>query len=112
MEATSLRFADAARRLAAVLRAQGRSVPAFRSPPRTRGRVRTMARHGDGSVTVSLVLRDRPWSAVLADMVEGAVVANGCVGAEAERLRDELWSAFDEPAASHGAVGSAVDEAA
>ena len=57
---------------------------------------------------MSLVLRDRPWSAVLADMVEGAVVANGLGGAEAEELRDHLWAVFDEPEEPHGSVGAAA----
>ena len=44
-------------------------------------------------------LRDRPWSAVLADMVEGVVVANELTGARADRVRAVLWLAVDEEAA-------------
>lgn len=95
MESTSLRFAEAARHLGAALRRHGLAVPAFRSPPRARGRVRTLRRNRDGSATVSVVVRDRPWTAVLADMVDGAVVANRLEGVAAEQVRDALWSALD-----------------
>lgn len=60
------------------------------------GRVRTIRRHANGAATVSLVLRDRPWSAVVADMIEGFVVVNDVDAAAAECLRDLLWSTLDE----------------
>jgi hypothetical protein len=34
---------------------------------------------------------------VLADMIEGVVVANGLEGRRAERCRSALWAAVDEP---------------
>lgn len=42
---------------------------------------------------VSVRLRGRPWVAVLADMIEGVVVANGLAPPQADRLRADLWSA-------------------
>lgn len=54
------------------------------------GRVRTIRRHGDGTATVSVVLRDRPWAAVVADMIEGFAAVNDDPGHE---LRDQLWAA-------------------
>ena len=90
-----LAFAEAARRLGVALRGQGLAVPSFRSPPREVGRRRTLARHGDGSVTVSVMVRNRVWEAVLADMVEGVVAANQMEGIDAEALRDELWEALE-----------------
>ena len=95
MEATSLRFAAAARALAQAARRRGLVCPAFRSPPRVRGAERTLRRRGDGGSTVSVTLRGRPWPAVLADMVEGVVVANGLAGADADRCRDALWAAVE-----------------
>ena len=58
--------------------------------------MRTIRRHPSGSVTISLVVRDRPWSAVIADMIDGFVAANG-VGGElaSEQLRDVLWAAVE-----------------
>jgi len=94
MEATSLRFAAAARVLGDAARAAGMTVPSFRSPPRVVGRSRTIRRRADGSATVAIVLRDRPWPGVLADMIEGIVTGNAQRGAEADRLRDTLWSAL------------------
>jgi len=40
---------------------------------------------------VAVSLRDRPWPAVLADMVEGVIVTNGLVGPEADQCRAALW---------------------
>ena len=90
-----LAFAEAARQLGMAVRGQGLIVPSFRSPPREVGRRRTLARHGDGSVTVSVMVRNRVWEAVLADMIEGIVAANQMDGIDAEILRDQLWEALD-----------------
>lgn len=42
---------------------------------------------------MSVRLRGRPWVAVLADMIEGVVVANRLQPPHADRLRADLWSA-------------------
>jgi hypothetical protein len=101
MEATSLRFAHAARVLGDATRARGLRVPVFRSPPRIEGVQRTLRRRG-GSATVAVRLRQRPWAAVVADMVEGVVVSNGLAGAEADAVRAALWHVVetDFPAAA------------
>jgi hypothetical protein len=70
-------------------------VPAFRTPPRLAGLDRTIRRGADGSVLVSVRSRGRPWAAVLADMIEGVVVANGLDPPEVTRARDELWRATE-----------------
>lgn len=54
---------------------------------------------------VSVRVRDRPWPAVLADMVEGVVVANGLVAPEADRARSALWESVA------GSVTPAADAA-
>lgn len=95
MESRSVRFAAAARVLTDAARHAGHVAPGFRSPPRVPGRMRTIRHHADGSATISLVLRDRPWAAVLADMVEGVVVVNAPDAGAAELLRDLLWSAVE-----------------
>ena len=94
MEATSLRFAAAARVLSDTARSSGHLAPAYRSPPRVVGRSRSIRRRPDGSATVAVVLRDRPWPAVLADMVEGIVTTNSLGGPDADRERDRLWAAL------------------
>jgi hypothetical protein len=107
MDATSVRFAAAARTLGAVARARGLLVPAFRSPPRLDGVERSIRRRPDGGVVVAVRLRGRPWAAVLADMIEGVVAANGLGGVEADRLRSVLWRAVDpdrRPARGRGAA--------
>ena len=91
----SLRFAAAARRLGHAARRQGLVAPSFRSPPRLQGEGRTIRRWPRGGATVAVRLRERPWPAVLADMVEGVVAANRLGGADAERARTDLWSAVE-----------------
>jgi hypothetical protein len=86
-------FAAAARRLADAARAAGLSVPAFRSPPRVAGAMRTVRRYPGGAV-VSVQLRDRTHEAVAADMVEGVVVTNRLTGDAALRARTLLAEAL------------------
>src|SRR6185503_10556472 len=97
MQASSLQFAAAARALAREARARGLVMPAFRAPPRLSGVDRTLRRRPDGGATIAVQLRGRPWPAVVADMVEGIVVANRLDGAEADRCRDALWRVVEVP---------------
>lgn len=99
-----LAFAEAARQLGMAVRGLGLVMPSFRSPPRQVGRRRTLARHADGSVTVSVMVRNRLWVAVLADMIEGVVVANRMDGIDAEALRDQLWEALEGESAQREAA--------
>lgn len=85
------------RTLGRAARRQGVVLPGFRSPPRLDEADRTLRWRADGSAVVAVRLRDRPWSAVLADMIEGVVVTNGLEGRRAERCRTALWSAVEEP---------------
>jgi hypothetical protein len=95
MEATSLRFAAAARALGQAARSRGLAVPGFRSPPRLPGVERSLRRRGDGGATIAVALHGRPFVAVLADMVEGILVANRLHGADATRVRTALWAALE-----------------
>ena len=99
MEASSLRFAAAARTLGEVARAAGLVVPGFRSPPRIDGVDRTMKRQLDAAgletVTVSVRIKGRPWVSVLADMIDGVLVANCLGGPTAGAARTVLWSAVE-----------------
>jgi hypothetical protein len=97
MEPTSLRFARLARSLAQAAQAQGLRAPTFRSPPRLPGVSRSIVRPG-ATVTVAVALRDRPWAAVVADMIEGVVVANRLAGVRADRVRAGLWRIANEVA--------------
>ncbi|MPY92398.1 MAG: hypothetical protein GEV08_04795 [Acidimicrobiia bacterium] len=96
---TAVEFSRAARTLAAAARHGGWEPPTFLSPPRVRDAQRTVRRRSPGSAVVAVRIRDRPWSAVLGDLVEGVVVANRLEGAEADRCRDALWAAVAEPEA-------------
>ena len=95
MEGTALRFAEAARTLGDAARALGLTMPGFRSPPRLAGVHRTLRRRSTG-ITVAVRLRERPWAAVVADMVDGVVVANGLVGPAASTARAALWAAVSD----------------
>ena len=94
MESATVRFAESARVLTEATRAVGLGAPGFRCPPRHPDLDRCLRGRGDHAV-VSVRLRDRPWGAVVADMVEGVVVANELDGVAAGRLRAALWAALD-----------------
>ena len=107
MECSStVSFAHAARRLGAAARAAGLTVPAFRSPPRRPGAPRTIRRLPGGPV-VSVVLRDRAFGEVLADMVEGIVIANRLQDPAATRVRRTLLDAVTNPAPRSGVSAAA-----
>jgi hypothetical protein len=95
MEATSLRFAAAARTIGSVTRSAGLEVPSFRSPPRISGVERTLRRRPDGAVVVSVRIKGRPWVSVLADMIDGVIVTNGLDGPAAGAARTALWAAVE-----------------
>ena len=99
MEATSLRFAAAARTLGQVARRHDLQVPGFRSPPRLAEVDRTLRRRPDGSALVAVRLKGRPWVAVLADMIDGMIVTNRLEGADAARIRTRLWTAVETDSA-------------
>lgn len=105
-EPVSFTFAAAARVLGSEARRRGLRVPVFRSPPRVPGVSRSL-RRGPRGVLVSVRVRGRPWAAVLGDMVEGIVVANGLVGADAQEARSQLWGALT----SDARVGAALEAA-
>ncbi|WP_426573582.1 hypothetical protein [Aquihabitans sp. McL0605] len=98
MESTSLQFAATVRTLGAAIRARGLVVPGFRSPPRRAGAERTLRWAPDGSATVAVAVRGRPFQAVVADLIEGVVIVNQLEGIDATRLRTALW---EEVVASH-----------
>ena len=91
---TALDFASTARSLGRAARLRDLVVPDFASPPRRADLDRSIRRRA-GSPLVSVRLRGRPRNAVLADMIEGVVVANRLTGARADLVRAALWLAVD-----------------
>ena len=115
MGITSLDFGSAARALGRAARLRGLVVPVFASPP-SRGDLDRSIRRRNGSPIVSVRLKGRPRGAVLADMIEGIIVANYLTGARADLARSALWLAVDgdsgrqlEPAAEPAQPDSRVD---
>lgn len=100
---STVRFAAVARRLASATRAAGLTVPAFRTPPRSRGSVRTIRRLPGGPV-VAVAVRGRSSRAVVTDMVEGVVVANRLEGEAARRIRAALLAALTGAGGSSAAA--------
>lgn len=92
--ASPLAFAHAVRTLSESSRLQGLDVPMFRSPPRSPTAVRTLRRTPRG-VTIAVVVAARPWTNVLADLIDGIVLVNGLDGRAAIRCRTALWSALE-----------------
>ncbi len=101
MEASTAEFATTARTLGRELRSRGLIAPGFRCPPRIVGVDRSL-RRWEGGATVSVRVKGRPLTAVVADMIEGAVVANRLVSPRADRLRTELWEALQPVLVSAG----------
>lgn len=92
--ASTVDFASAARSLTREARRRGLVAPSFRCPPRLVGVDRSIRRRTDSAV-VSIRLQGRPRSAVLADMIEGVVVANQLRPPDADRVRNDLWAVID-----------------
>jgi hypothetical protein len=87
----TMQFAAAARLLNAESQRFGLDAPSFRSPPRVVGVDRTVRRRDHGGV-VAVALRDRPFVAVLGDMIEGVIVVNRLVAPIADQVRTALWA--------------------
>jgi hypothetical protein len=103
---SSLRFAEAARCLSDAARPLGLAAPSFRSPPRIAAD-RSLRRRADGTATVAVRYRDRPWPAVLADLVEGVVVANDIPADRAASVRAALWRSLEAASLTGEGAGSA-----
>jgi hypothetical protein len=90
---SSATFAGVVRILGAEVRALGLEVPGFRSPPRIPAD-RSLRRRPGATPAVAVRLAGRPLDAVVADMVEGVVVANGLAGRRAIEVRSRLLAAM------------------
>lgn len=77
--ASPLRFAVAAKAISDEARVAGLLVPGFRSPPRLPVD-RALRRRPGATPTVAVRVNGRPMETVVADMVEGVLVANGLTG--------------------------------
>ena len=92
-------FCTVARLLSDAARRLGLQPPGFRSPPRASGAARAIRRYPGGHAVVAVRFRGRPRRDVVADMVEGIVVANQLDGARAAAARTALLEAATEPVA-------------
>lgn len=93
VHASSVSFSAVARALAAEVRRHGLELPSFSSPPRVAGARRTIRRLHGGGFMISVQVRGRSVDAVLVDMIDGVVAANGLRGREAEGWRLALQAA-------------------
>jgi hypothetical protein len=82
----SIRFADAAKAITDEARRAGLAVPGFRSPPRIPVD-RSLRRRPGSTPAVAVRLRGRPIDLIVADMVEGVLVANGLTDRDDVRAR-------------------------
>ena len=90
--APSVRFSVFARAITDAGKRLGLIVPSFRSPPHDGDLDRTLRRHSSGSI-VAVRVKDRPFGAVIADLVEGVIVCNRLTQREAGDVRNVLWDA-------------------
>lgn len=91
---SAIAFAQAARALQKACRARDLDVPSFRSPPHRPFVDRTI-RRAQGRSVVAVRVKARPTTAVLADMVDGTMLANGLLDLPSP-LRTALWTACTE----------------
>jgi hypothetical protein len=104
MGTDSLRFAATARLLAQAARAVGLVAPGFRSPPRIPGVDRSLRRRPGAPAAVAVRLAGRPHEDVVADMIEGVLVANGLRGPAADQARAVLTASVDDARAGRVAA--------
>ena len=90
---SALDFGEMSRLVAGEARRHGLVAPGFRSPPRLQGVTRTIRRFPGGEWLVSVRCRGRPVPAVVADMVDGVLIANGLEGTAAQGWRVTLRAA-------------------
>lgn len=101
MRADTVSFSCAVRAVADEARGMGLRVPAFRSPPGLPGADRTI-RCRRGALVVAVRIRDRAFADVVADVIEGVLVANGVPRGHDLRVRRRLLAAV-EPLANRAA---------
>lgn len=92
---STVEFAHAARTLTRAAASRSLVAPSFRCPPRLVGVDRSIRRRPGESGSdhvVSVRVKGRPREAVLADMIEGVIVANALGPPDADRVRNELWT--------------------
>ncbi len=83
-------------------RAAGLQVPAFRSPPRRTGAVRSIRRLAGGTI-VAVRISGRSVVDIERDMVDGVLAANSLTGEAAFRMRNTLLTALADAAGSAAA---------
>lgn len=96
----SFQFSSTCRALAAAARAAGLVAPSFRSPPGVDGATRTLRRRGPTSSVLAVAIHGRPTEVVLADLVEGIVIANRLTGKDSLQARTVLWEAIADQRAA------------
>ena len=89
-ESISIQFSIAVRTLGRIADQLGYRIPQFRCPPPSAKYQRSVRKTGEENLSISIVIRGRPWLAILADIVEGVVIANTQSGQDSE-LRNILW---------------------
>jgi hypothetical protein len=96
---STVEFANAARQLSRAAVGVRLVAPGFRCPPRLVGVDRSIRRRSaatpadaTGDAVVSIRVKGRPREAVIADMIEGVVVANHLSPPDSDRVRTELWA--------------------
>jgi len=100
VESQAVQFGEAARSLSGCARSLGLVTPVFKSPPRIVGVSRTIRYRPDGQAVISIQFRNRPWNAVLADMIDGVLHLNELDGPAGSRARDDLWETFSHRASA------------
>jgi len=94
MRSDTLGFSAAVRAVGVEARRLGLVMPGFRSPPRIPGADRTI-RRSTGEPIIAIRLRGRPLTDVVADVVEGVLVANAVPRRAQRTMRRQLLAAVE-----------------
>lgn len=94
MQSLTLRFSETVRILADRARRAGLDMPAVRSPPEHPDADRTIRRRDDGGITVCVRLKDRPFAAVIADLIDAILTTNDVAPGDQQPIRRDMWKAL------------------
>ena len=90
-ESISIQVTKADRTLGRIADQLGYRIPPFRCPPPSAKYQRSVRKTGEENLSISIVIRGRPWLAILADIVEWFVIAKTQSWQDSE-IRNILWN--------------------
>jgi hypothetical protein len=95
VESLTFRFSYVVQQVSAAARRLGLEPPGFRAPPRLAGVDRSIRRPAAGGAVIAVRIHGRGFDAVVADVIEGVIVAAGLRDEPADAARIALRAAVE-----------------